>query len=254
MTTEIQPVPEAVLAAQFPTNADRQAGEWNQKAKAWADSENAMVNRTREIALNAHNNAVAAEERAEAADLSAISASNSAGDASSYATAAANSALSAAADALKTAADRAAIEDALVDGPVITVNGRSGIVELDAQDVGAIPETGGVATGLKYTVADLEDIEGAIELDFSVAQEFVATVTDDVEFTIANAPASGETQTVYLRLTDAGSFALDWPANTRFDSSEPLALTAGGEDLLAVKYDSGVLTVYVIGLNVGAPA
>lgn len=69
MSTPIQPVPDVVLASEFPSLADRPAGTYNAKAKAWADSENAMAQRTREIALTAHNNAIAAEEQAQAAAL-----------------------------------------------------------------------------------------------------------------------------------------------------------------------------------------
>lgn len=85
MPTEIQPVPDAVLASEFPSLADRAANTYNTKAKAWADSENAMVTRTREIALTAQNNATVATEQA-------VIATNKAGEASSSAQAAANSA------------------------------------------------------------------------------------------------------------------------------------------------------------------
>lgn len=67
MTTPIQPVPDVILASEFPSLADRPAGTYNAKAKAWADSENAMATRTREIALTAKNNAEAAREAADEA-------------------------------------------------------------------------------------------------------------------------------------------------------------------------------------------
>lgn len=50
---------------------------------------------------------------------------------------AAASAADAAADAVKTAADRQAVEQALIDGPVLSVNGKAGVVTLGAEDVGA---------------------------------------------------------------------------------------------------------------------
>lgn len=78
MPTEIQPVPDAVLASEFPSLADRAANLYNQKAKNWADSENAMAERTREIALTAHNNATVATEQAVIATTKAGEASNSA--------------------------------------------------------------------------------------------------------------------------------------------------------------------------------
>lgn len=64
MSTPIQPVPDLVLASEFPSLADRPAGTYNAKAKAFADSANPMSVRNREIALTAHNNAVAATEQA----------------------------------------------------------------------------------------------------------------------------------------------------------------------------------------------
>lgn len=41
--TTIQPVPTLVLPAPFPTTADRVAGVYNAKAKAWADGEPDMA-------------------------------------------------------------------------------------------------------------------------------------------------------------------------------------------------------------------
>lgn len=78
MTTPIQPVPEVVLAAEFPTLADRPAGNYNTKAKSWADSENAMATRTREIVLVGHNNATVATEQAVIAATKADEAAGSA--------------------------------------------------------------------------------------------------------------------------------------------------------------------------------
>lgn len=64
MSTPIQPVPDLVLAAEFPSLADRPAGTYNQKAKLFADSANPMSVRNREIAVVTHNNALAATEQA----------------------------------------------------------------------------------------------------------------------------------------------------------------------------------------------
>lgn len=67
MSTPIQPVPDVVLASEFPSLADRPAGTYNQKAKAFADSANPMSVRNREIAVVGHNNAVVATEQADIA-------------------------------------------------------------------------------------------------------------------------------------------------------------------------------------------
>lgn len=92
MSTPIQPVPDVVLASPFPTLADRPAGTYNQKAKDWADSENAMSVRNREIALVGHNNATTATEQAGIAVTKANEASNSAQTATNKAQEAAESA------------------------------------------------------------------------------------------------------------------------------------------------------------------
>lgn len=91
MPTEIQPVPDAVLASEFPSLADRAANTYNTKAKNWADSENAMAERTREIALTAQNNATVATEQAVIATAKAGEASDSAQAAADSAQAAADS-------------------------------------------------------------------------------------------------------------------------------------------------------------------
>lgn len=121
MSTEIQPVPDVILASEFPSLADRPAGTYNAKAKAWADSENAMSVRLREIALVTMNNASVAKE-------SAASVVEDAQDAR-------EAAQQTAQDAAQTAADRAAVEQAVIDGPVLTVNGKSGVVNLLQRDL-----------------------------------------------------------------------------------------------------------------------
>lgn len=72
--TAIVTVPPVVLAPEFPTTADRQAGIYNAKAKAWADGENAMATSVRDIAVSAATNASAAQEMAQAAASSATAA------------------------------------------------------------------------------------------------------------------------------------------------------------------------------------
>lgn len=76
MSTSIQPVPPLVLASEFPSLADRPAGTYNAKAKAWADTSVDMAESLRDIAVNAHSNAVAADERAAMADERASDAEN----------------------------------------------------------------------------------------------------------------------------------------------------------------------------------
>jgi hypothetical protein len=64
MTIPAVAIPALVLASEFPTGADRTAGTFNTKSVAWANSENAMATRTREIAEAARLNAVTANQAA----------------------------------------------------------------------------------------------------------------------------------------------------------------------------------------------
>ena len=68
MSTPIQEVPAVVLPAPFPTTADRIAGQYNTKAKVWADKEAEMAQSLYSISLVTYNNAMAAAEQAQAAE------------------------------------------------------------------------------------------------------------------------------------------------------------------------------------------
>ncbi|SFB74006.1 hypothetical protein SAMN05216344_102159 [Polaromonas sp. OV174] len=65
--TDIVPVPALVEPAPFPTTADRSSGEYNTKAKTWADTEGLMAESLHAIAEATHTNAAAAKEAADAA-------------------------------------------------------------------------------------------------------------------------------------------------------------------------------------------
>jgi hypothetical protein len=58
---------------------------------------------------------------------------------------------------------------------------------------------------------------------------------------------------VYLRLTNAGSATITWPASTKFASKTAPTFTTSGVDLVGVKYDQITSTymVFVVGLNIG---
>lgn len=68
MSTPIQEVPAVVLPAPFPTTADRIAGQYNTKAKVWADKEAEMAQSLYSISLVTYRNAIAAQEQAQAAE------------------------------------------------------------------------------------------------------------------------------------------------------------------------------------------
>ena len=50
---------------------------------------------------------------------------------------------------------------------------------------------------------------------------------------------------VMLRLTNAGSGTINWPASTKYSGGSLPALTASGVDMLGVFYDT-VTSTYVI--------
>lgn len=131
-------IPDGILSSDFPAPADRTAGVFNSKALAWANSARDMSERDREIALAGRTNAIAAKEGADAAvpaAAQAVAARNDAVPAAAQAVAARDEAVPAAAQALD-AAQRA--EDAaasIEDGPVTSVNGKTGVVNLGIADV-----------------------------------------------------------------------------------------------------------------------
>jgi hypothetical protein len=113
-------------------------------------------------------------------------------------------------------------------------------------------------TGAKVTVSALGTLTtGTTTLDLATAQVFTATITasDTITFAFSNAPSSGQSQVVLLRLIDAGGGTIVWPANTKFTAGAAPTLTASGVDVIGVYYDVTTTTymVFVIGLDVKVP-
>lgn len=103
------PAPDIRLSSEFPTNADRTAGTFNPKAAGWANTSRDMAADMDAAAKATQANAAAAVSAAAAAVPAAIRA--------------------------EAARDRAvqaeqAIDQALADGPVLSVNGQNGVVDL----------------------------------------------------------------------------------------------------------------------------
>jgi hypothetical protein len=103
-----------------------------------------------------------------------------------------------------------------------------------------------------YTVSALGSISGTKTLDLSSASEFTATITGATTFAFTNTLAANIGQVVYLRLTNAGSANITWPASTKFAGGTAPAYTTSGVDLFGVMYDVTTSTymVFVIGLNI----
>jgi hypothetical protein len=137
-----------------------------------------------------------------------------------------------------------------------------GLITATGNVTGGNLSTGGVITGtlkgVKVTLSDLGTLTtGTTTIDLATAQVFTATITAANTITIAfsNAPSAGQSQVVLLRLTNAGSGTIVWPASTKFTGGTAPTLTASGVDVLGVYYDVTTSTymVFTIGLNVKVP-
>lgn len=94
----------------------------------------------------------------------------------------------------------------------------------------------------------------AATVTINLATHTIHTITlaATTTFAFSNAPSSGESQVVYLRITNGGSTTITWPASTKYAGGTPPTLTTTGVDLLGVVYDLTTTTymVFVIGLDV----
>jgi hypothetical protein len=107
-------------------------------------------------------------------------------------------------------------------------------------------------TSTKYVVDPLGSISGTNTLDLAAATEYTATIAGATTFSFTNEPGADEAQVVYLRLTNAGSTTISWPAGTRFAGGTAPTFTTSGVDLLAIKLDpvSLKMMIFVIGLDI----
>ena len=152
--------------------------------------------------------------------------------------------------------------------PVMSVTGSDTNIDITLTpkgtgkvNVGILSATGtisGTLKGVKVTLSGLGTLTtGTTTIDLATAQVFTATIPAANTITIAfsNAPAAGQSQVVLLRLTNAGSGTIVWPASTKFTGGTAPTLTASGVDVLGVYYDDTTTTymVFVIGLNVKVP-
>jgi hypothetical protein len=78
------------------------------------------------------------------------------------------------------------------------------------------------------------------EMDLQAGDSFSKTVSAATTLSFSNIPASGLAATVILELTNGGSAAVTWPANTDWEGGTPPALTAAGVDVLGFyTYNNG---------------
>jgi hypothetical protein len=264
---------------------------FNTKAFAWVDSIDDFTTEANALAVQANTDAGTATTQAGIATTQAGIATTKAGEASDDADAAAASALEAAGlvenyqGAL--ASDPALNKDggALAAGDwyvntvsgliraydgaewvtsvnvtagVESINGLTGVVTGFVTETGTQTLSNKTLTGSKVTVSALGTLTTGTEtIDLATAQVYTATITasDTITIAFSNAPSSGQSQVVLLRLTDAGGGTIVWPADTKFTAGTAPTLTASGVDVLGVYYDVTTTTymVFVIGLDVKVP-
>ena len=126
--------------------------------------------------------------------------------------------------------------------------GGTNAIEIDAsQNATLVNRVTLPAQKVKVNAIGTQSTAGAT-VTINLATHTIHTTT----FAFSNAPSSGESQVVYLRITNGGSTTITWPASTKYAGGTPPTLTTSGVDLLGVVYDLTTTTymVFVIGLDV----
>ncbi|NYT81453.1 hypothetical protein H0A70_08115 [Alcaligenaceae bacterium] len=261
MSTPIVSVPDVVLASEFPSLADRPAGTYNAKAKSWADSENAMSIRNREIALTAQVNAQAANERAVIADTRAT-------DSNESAIAAALSAAQSESSNQSAAAIAAAIGDD-AGLPSLAGNGKKALrVRADEQGVEWGPsgyELGDVLStsrllespewlpsdGSLYLQSSYPELHGVVgnlpfdppaPLPSPLSGAGATTSVDEADGYLAIAKTTSPFVHMFVQAGDTYS-ALPAPAELPTSATD-ISLSAGGDYLAVIQGASPWLVVY----------
>lgn len=153
----------------------------------------------------AANSAISAVDSADAAASQAL-------DASGYAASTAADALATAADRVQTGEDRQAVEDALANGPVLSIEGRSGIVTL-----------GDLYLGINAQAYDSARLGGLLPAGYALAthSHAIADVTGlqtALNAKLGDAPSDGSQ---YVRRNGA------WEVNAGGGGGDYLPLTGG---------------------------
>lgn len=161
-------------------------------------------------------------------------------------------------------ANKKALVYAYYDGVINEVNLAVSYLSLPTIDTPTI--SGGTLTtsnlnrtltaGGKVVVSGLGTLTtGTTTIDLSTAQVFTATITaaNTITFAFSNAPSANQSQIIIMRLTNAGSGTIVWPAGTKFaNGGTAPTLTTAGVDMLGIYYDVTTTTymVFVIGTDV----
>lgn len=120
----------------------------------------------------------------------------------------------------------------------------------DVSDVAdaALPLAGGVMTGRQDQLTSTTkavhagSISGAHAFDLALSNYFTGTVTGTLTPSFTNVPSGTFLSPLVLRLTNAGAFAINWPASVQWSGGEEPALTADGVDILVFLSDDDGVT------------
>lgn len=132
--------------------------------------------------------------------------------------------------------------------------GGTNAIEIDAsQNATLVNRVTLPAQKVKVNAIGTQSTAGAtVTINLATHTIHTITLAATTTFAFSNAPSSGESQVVYLRITNGGSTTVTWPASTKYAGGTPPTLTLSGVDLLGVVYDLTTTTymVFVIGLDV----
>lgn len=142
--------------------------------------------------------------------------------------------------------------------PVVTQSTIDiGTLEYDGLTLEYTYAYGSFTAQLSQVLGDLVDKAVALvdaNIDLNLGALYSKTIIANTAFTITNPAPAGEVSNFVLELTDAGSFAVSWPAGTIWEGGVSPTLSATGKDVLAFySTDGGVTWVgLVVGIDVRA--
>lgn len=158
----------------------------------------------------------------------------------------------------------------LLDAPVLSVSGKTGVVLLDKNDVGLnnvdnVPMSApgpigfGTSSAASFTtiaasgaitattINETAVVMSTDDIDLSLGAVFIKTITNNTSFTVSNIPVSGKVGSFILDLTNAGAYILTWWAGVTWSAGIPPSLTTVGRDILGfITYDGGVTWVGMV--------
>lgn len=142
--------------------------------------------------------------------------------------------------------------DTVVGGAVVTAD-ASGQLALQTAGTTALSLVSGKV--VTPTITGTKEVQVAIaasNIDLSLGNWFIKTITTNTTFTVSNVPASGTTANLVLDLTNGGSAVITWWSGVKWAGGTAPTLTAAGRDALGFyTYDGGATwTGLVLGKDI----